>query len=221
MVNSSLALRVFSPEVQGIWTIEKSDQTSGRAYNGTVQISPFGQVYQVAWLLESGNNTGIAFYLDQYLCGGWSYDPNCRMSVYQILPDQSLEGCWTSPTVGGAIGRETFTPDLKSATDLDGLYESLVPAPIAANQLGTNPTLQAQISSVSVRRSGDLYHLRHSRTPMLSGLGLRVGDRLVVTWGQGRGFGVFYYNVKAGEAEGGWASPQSNQLTPEIWAKLG
>jgi hypothetical protein len=206
-------LQAFSADIGGIWTIESEPANSSNAETlsaGTIQLDPFGQLYQTSWLADTGSRMGFAFYVDRYLVGGWGYEPNYRLSLFHIQADGTLEGYWALPTSWGAIARETAKPDLTDG--LDGLYDV-----DGIDVLTRKP----RASHLSIRRDGNLYRLGSTQFPNAQGLGLRLGDWLITNWCGTRGFGVMAYEVSDGEAQGGWVSPKDDQFHPEVLIKVG
>jgi len=205
-------LRTFSPEVGGIWTIEAARQLAEAQdkVTGTVQIDPFGEIYQASWLSGTSPRLGLAFHVDRYLFGGWGIQSNYRLSLFRLQTDGSLQGYWVLPTSWGAVSHEVARPDLVDG--LEGLYEV---------DSQDSLTKQRRSSHLSIRRCGDFYQLGNSQFPNLLGLGLRIDDWLIANWCGGRNFGVMAYELVEGEARGGWISPQTTHLNAEVWVKVG
>lgn len=81
-----------------------------------------------------------------------------------------------------------------------------------------NPSGGGYTGSVSIGRSGDVYHLDWSiaGSPGYMGVGLHVGGVLGVGWSGGRAPGVVVYKVHGGRLDGKWASGSNSGVGVEV-----
>ncbi|WP_159787062.1 hypothetical protein [Sodalinema gerasimenkoae] len=194
---------------EGTWTIADAQTLRGTPYKGTVQISRIGPVYQVFWLSDRSNFSGLGFYHDNRLCIGWSLDASYRVVVYRIQSDGTLEGQWTTPQMFGEIGSERASGD--PSPEVEGLY----------NVSGTYPNKKPPYTnSIAIGKTGEIYQLSSSGTPKLKGIGLRSGDWFVSNWGYQSNFGVMIYELDQDTAAGRWTRPGSEQVGVEKLLKI-
>lgn len=194
---------------EGTWTIAQAKTMAGTPYSGTVQISRTGSVYQIFWLSDRSNFSGLGFYHDNRLCVGWSLDSSFRVVVYRIQRDGTLEGQWTTPQLFPELGTEQATG--VSSQEVGGLYQVS----------GTYPKKQPPYTtSLAIGQKEQIYQLTSSGSPKLQGIGLRSGDWLVTNWGYDGKFGVMVYEIDRDTAEGRWTRPGTTQVGIEKLLKI-
>ncbi|MBP0006337.1 MAG: hypothetical protein J7642_21900 [Cyanobacteria bacterium SBC] len=204
-----MQLLKMSAHPEGTWTISDAQTMRGRSYSGTVNIFPFGRVYQIVWLTDGHNFSGLGFAEDRYLFSGWGYDLSYCVVLYRIRPDGTLEGRWTTPQLFGDVGWERATDGMPG--DLEGLYQAT-----GAQSDNRSPYTQ----TLAISKVGEIYQLSNSRSPKTQGIGLRLGDWLVVNWGYGRNFGVMAYEIDRDSATGRWTRPGSDRVEIERLDKI-
>ncbi|NMG58107.1 hypothetical protein E1H12_06085 [Geitlerinema sp. P-1104] len=194
---------------EGTWTIADAQTLRGTPYKGTVQISRIGSVYQIFWLSDRSNFSGLGFYHENRLCIGWSLDSSFRVVVYHIQPDGTLEGQWTTPQMFGETGSERASGE--PSQEVEGLYQIS----------GTYPKKQPPYTNnMAIGKTGEIYQLSSSGTSKLKGIGLRSGDWFVSNWGYNGNFGVMIYELDEEAALGRWTRPGSDQVGIEKLLKI-
>lgn len=194
---------------EGTWTIADAQTLRGNPYTGTVNVHRNGDVYQVFWLTNSNNYSGLGFCQDNCLFVGWSFDLSFRVVLYRIKPDGSLEGQWTSPQFLGETGTESASGT--QTGEIEGIYRIS----------GSYPTPQPDYTNtIAIGQVGEIYQLSSSGTPQLQGIGLRSGDWLITNWGYGRNFGVMAYKLDRDSATGRWTRPGTDKVGTETLAKI-
>ncbi|HEY9854059.1 MAG TPA: hypothetical protein V6D28_31620 [Leptolyngbyaceae cyanobacterium] len=193
----------------GTWTIATAKTADEKPYFGTVQIHPMGQIYTVSWLTTLGDYTGLAFYEDGYIFAGCAFHNSYGVTLYTINDDGTLDGKWTSPSYKGAIGTEKLVGGIPG--QLEGTYHatSSSPPPNSANYEGT----------LNIQQLNDIYQVSWSVGIDYQGTGLRVGNKLVVAWGEGNVF-CMNYQIENNAALGRWAYLGNSALAMENLHKI-
>ena len=192
----------------GTWTIVTAKTIENIAYSGTVQVHPNRNIYIVSWLTTAGDYSGLAFFEDGHLLAACNPEESYGVSVYTINGDGTLDGKWTTPLNKGIVDNENAvggTPD-----QLEGTYQVK----------GTITTRNASYEgTLNIRQENDIYKTIWSVGIDYRGVGLRVGNKLVVGWGEGTVF-CLDYEIKDGRAQGRWANMNKSGLGVEIWQKI-
>lgn len=84
--------------LNGTYTITRgSNPDTGKPYGGTVQITPVGEVYKVAWKLDDGSSVGGVGLVEQdTLVVGFSVAGNAGVTAYTVVGGE-LRGRWVRP----------------------------------------------------------------------------------------------------------------------------
>ena len=194
------------PEVKtgpaGTWTIAAAQATNGQPYSGTVQIHPMGQIYTVSWLTTIGDYSGLAFFENGHLFAGSGSGDTYGITVYKIGNDGTLDGKWTTPPNQGVIDSERAVNGIPG--QLEGSYQIGGTSLKSGNYQG----------ELNIRQSNDIYRLFWSVGTQYQGIGLRVDDWLVTTWGIGNVY-ILYYEIEARQANGRWAASSQSVIGKE------
>ncbi len=200
-----LAQGAAEQRVEGRWQIIEG-LYDGRQYGGEVQIDPLGMQKILRWTVQDAAFSGIGFYQNDALYVGWGTGPSYGLVLYTIRADGSLDGTWIYAGSDEVPGTE------------HAVRGSLDEAESVYMVSGVNPGRGSHYSgTMKVWRDGDLYHLRWEvGTGAYDGIGLRVGNRLVVGWGAGADFGVIAYAVEDGRLLGRVARAGGSEIGTEI-----
>jgi hypothetical protein len=189
--------------IAGLWTISDAKSLQGKSYTGTVTITPTDKFYKLDWHVGNISYSGLGFFENGHLFAGWGSGPSYGLVVYDIASNGSLNGKWVF-NGGNYIGIE------KSATGaLKGDRSRF-------SVVGTNPDGTNYTGQLTVEKKGQTYQLSWTvadRT--FPGVGIRVGNQLVVGWGLVHDIGVISYDVSGDRAVGRWALPAGSTLGSE------
>jgi hypothetical protein len=171
------AAPAVAQEIIGIYDAKGQNPGGSGAYSAVVQIVPYGAAHAILWKLQDGSgNEGIA--LRQANVVGAAYRSSkidFGLVVYRIAGGL-LDGEWVTPGDQKAeLGRET----LEGPENLSGTYKIT----LGQNRDGTTN----YTGEVIIKPEGDTYLLAWM-VPELAyvGRGVRIGDVLVVAYGQGQ-----------------------------------
>lgn len=202
-----VAHRSGADELSGVYDA-KGRYPNGKDYQGEVQIKDLGTLHAVLWRLADGEAyKGIAIHLDDVLGGAYGpADARFGLAVYRIRGGR-LEGVWAdSQDLKSALGRET----LEGPPELNGKYR------ITLGQNRDGVTNYG--GEVAIQRRGETYLVLWPTKPPSLGVGIRVGDLLVVAFGTNpkKLPGVVAYRARPGEAlDGIWATVGQKTLGSE------
>lgn len=195
-------------DVSGLYAVA-GKSPAGKGYGGAVKIVPYGNAHAVLWKLDDGEAyKGLALRKDDVLGATYGRDKIPGLVVYHIAGG-TLEGDWISGGGKSAkeeIGRET----LQGSPDLEGEYQIT----LGENQDGTTN----YTGKVVMKRDGDTYVLVWMvPKPAYVGRGVRVGNVLVVAFGQDlkKIPGVVAYHVAGQTLDGVWALGPSSKIGRE------
>ena len=192
------------PAPAGRWNILEAKTLPGVSYTGTVDVTPRGDMFDLAWKTTGGSYAGLAFLEGNRLLAGWGPTGNFGVVVYRIHADGSLDGRWSTPEAQGQVGTERAEQG-KPGT-LEGLYQ------VTGNNPGGKGSYKG---TLSIAKNGEVYDLSWSVGATYAGVGLRSGDTLAVGWGIGGGFGVVEYTLAGDKAEGRWTLPKASKVGTE------
>lgn len=99
-----------SPELRGNYKIVRSTTPgASKGYAGTVNITPHGDTYTVAWRLASGESyNGVGVRHGELLVVGWGIRQDSVGVVSYRVEGATLQGVWAIPG-GDSLGAETLT----------------------------------------------------------------------------------------------------------------
>ena len=99
-----------SPELRGDYKIVRSTTPgASKGYAGTVNITPNGDTYTVAWRLASGESyNGVGVRHGNLLVVGWGIRQDSVGVVSYRVEGATLQGVWAIPG-GDRLGAETLT----------------------------------------------------------------------------------------------------------------
>jgi len=177
---------------EGTWTITAARTTDETPYSGTVQIHPMGKIYTVSWLTTLGDYSGLAFFEDGHLFAGCGPNRTYGVTLYKINGDGTLDGTWIMPSSNGVLDTEKAVGNTPG--QLEGTYQIS----------GTISKMRNYEGTLNIRQLNDIYQLSWSMGSEYQGVGLRVGDWLITSWGEGKVFCIDY-EVQSDIANGRWA----------------
>ncbi|MGX9966956.1 hypothetical protein ACVFYP_26775 [Roseomonas sp. F4] len=93
----------------GAYVVEGSG-ADGSRYSGAAQITPTGpQTWRVTWRVAGETIEGVGVDNGRVLSVAYIQAGVLGSALYEVQPDGSLAGLWTSGREGG-LGRETMSP---------------------------------------------------------------------------------------------------------------
>jgi hypothetical protein len=192
--------------VAGAWTITagKNPGSQANSYRGTVDIAARENgVIAMKWNIPgSAGYGGIGFTNGKVLAAGYSDGSAMGVAIYEEQGDKFV-GAWTGSMTKGEIGFETLQ------ASGGGIYKIV---------LGRNPDGGSYGGEVVMQKKGDVFELTwRGNGPVTRGIGIRVGNSLVVGWTPGKSVGVVCYQVKndGTRLEGVWTGLGATGLGTE------
>ncbi|MFB2921318.1 hypothetical protein [Aerosakkonema funiforme] len=192
---------------QGTWTITAARSSNDTPYSGTVQILPMGKIYSISWLTTLGDYSGLAFFEDDRLFAACGPDNTYGVSLYKINGDGTLDCRWITPSNKGAIDTEKAVGG--TPNELEGSYQVR----------GTISNLGDYEGTLNISKLSDTYQILWSMGVEYQGVGLRVGDWLVVGWGEGNVY-CLDYKIQGDLAQGRWAYLGKSTLGVETLQRI-
>lgn len=191
----------------GNWKISTAKAPNGSTYTGSVAISKIRDVHQLSWKTTGGNYTGVGITKGNTLFAGYGINIDYGVVVYDLKPDGSLDGTWTTNKSGGMVGTEKVV----GGKTLNGTFN------ITGTNAGSNSSYKG---TLSIKKVGTVYHLTWAvGSSSYAGVGILDGNTLVVGWGFGNAFGVVKYATNGNTAKGVWAMGGGNATGIEDLAK--
>lgn len=178
----------------GTWKITKSFSLNGDSYEGAVKFAKKGEGYTVQWNTNAGSYGGIAIKNGKNIFVGWGTG-TYGVVAYKINGDGTMTGSWIAAKSNGGIGTENLTGG--TAGKIAGTYQ------VSGNNPGKNTPYSG---GLTVKQTGKVYQVSWNMPGQnAKGIGLRVGDYLVVGWGMGGSFGVVNYAINGNKMLGRWS----------------
>ncbi len=90
------------------------DAGGGKEYHGSVEIDKEGDCYRIKWTIADQHYTGLAIRDRNTLSSAIREEGNPKymgLAVYRIEQGGKLVGRWTILGSGGALAKETLTPE--------------------------------------------------------------------------------------------------------------
>lgn len=90
------------------------DAGAGKEYHGSVEIDKVGDCYRIKWTIGAQHYTGLAIRDRNTLSTAIRDEGNPKymgLAVYRIEQGGKLVGRWTILGSGGALAKETLTPE--------------------------------------------------------------------------------------------------------------
>jgi len=178
----------------GTWKITKSFSLNGDSYEGAVKFTQKGEGYGVQWNTNAGSYGGIAIRNNNNLFVGWGSGAY-GVVAYKMNGDGTMSGRWMAAQSKGTIGIENLSGG--TAGQIAGTYQVT----------GTNPgKTQSYTGNLIIKQTGSVYQVDWKLTGQnAKGIGIIVGDYLVVGWGMGSSFGVVNYAINGKRMLGRWS----------------
>jgi hypothetical protein len=198
----AFAAPAAAQDVAGLYDIQ-GQYPGGKDYGGAVQIVPYGSAHAILWKLATGQGyEGLAIRQGNVLGAGYTAGKLPFGLVVYRVAGGVLDGEWISSGDPKAeLGRET----LEGPATLGGTYKIT----LGQNRDGTTN----YTGEVIIKPDGDTY-LMAWMVPKLAyvGRGVRIGDVLVVAYGQSQDPkklpGVVAYKIDDADTMSGvWATP--------------
>jgi len=217
---------LINVDLTGLYNV-KGTNPDNSPYEGTLQISKNGDVYEGVW--QTGNLTydGTAIREGNYLVFAFADAERTWFGVclYQIEKSGALNGIWASYSVDG-IGTEIacktgVTPPTVKFT----LQPSVNPLENAYNFEGTNTDGSKYSGTVSLQKGASYYDITWKDTQGNEFVGIGIPHKdifaAVTAETQPPNFGVCVYkSVAPGKLEGVWtANAGDGKLVKENWTK--
>jgi hypothetical protein len=180
----------------------------GGGYQGSVSITPAGDIYKIAWTIpNSPSYSGVAILEGSTLGVGWGMGAQYGVVVYKINGGK-LTGRWATASSGATAGTEV----IEGPEGLSGTY-NVVSA--------KSPSGSSYTGTVTLTPTGGTHSVQWNLSNgSFSGVGIRQGDLLIVGWGEaGKGAGAVSYQVSGSTLTGVWAVPGGSQLGSETIAR--
>ncbi|UZQ53875.1 hypothetical protein OOK60_15470 [Trichothermofontia sichuanensis B231] len=190
------------------WLIKSAQTLRGQTYTGTVHLHQMGQIYQISWLTSLGDFAGLGFLEDNHLLAGWCPDQDYGLMLYRISPEGILEGRWTTPMSYAQTHLERATGG--TAGQLVGTYA--VRGEVRDTHYAGTLTIAETMP--------DIYHLRWQAERGYEGIGLRVRDWLLASWGYTYPPSVMDYTIEGDRAYGRWVRFQESEIGLETWERI-
>ncbi len=194
--------------IAGGWTITSGRNPGSNAsnYRGSVDIAARENgVIAMKWSIPgSAGYGGIGFTNGRVLAAGYSDGSPMGVAIYEEQGDKFV-GAWTGSMTKGEIGYET----LQATGAGSGIFKII---------RGENPDGGKYSGEVTMLKKGDVYELTwRGNGPVTRGVGIRVGNSLVVGWTPGKSVGVVCYQVKndSTRLEGVWTGLGATKLGAE------
>ena len=207
---TGFATPVLAQDISGDYEA-KGTFPNGTAYGGAVKIVPLGEAHAMLWKLDNGPGyQGLALQKDGVLGAAYASEGVPFGLVVYRIAGGTLDGEWiSSGDVKAELGHET----LQGPTTLGGTYKIT----LGQNRDGTTN----YTGEVIIKPYGHTY-LVAWMVPKLAyvGRGIRIGDVLVVAYGQGTGPkqrpGVVGYQIEdADNMVGVWADAGTEKTGSE------
>ena len=174
LILGALAAPAAAQDIAGTYDAQ-GKLPGGKGYNGAVKIVPYGAAHAILWKLDSGAGyEGLAIRQGNVLGAAYTMGKIPFGLVVYRIAGGLLDGEWiSSGDRKGELGRET----LEGPATLSGKYQIT----LGQNRDGTTN----YTGEVAIKPEGDTYLLAWY-VPKLAyvGRGVRVGDVLVVAYGQ-------------------------------------
>lgn len=178
----------------GTWKITKSFSLNGDSYEGAVKFSQKGEGYSVQWNTNAGSYGGVAIRNNNHLFVGWGSGVY-GVVAYKINGDGTMSGRWMAAESKGTIGTENLAGGTPG--QIEGTYQ------ISGNNPGKT---QPYTGNLIVKKTGSVYQVDWKLTGQdAKGVGIKVGDYLVIGWGMGSSFGVVNYTINGNKMLGRWS----------------
>lgn len=174
----------------GTWKITKSFDLNGTSYEGAIKFSKNGKGYRLKWYTNAGSYEGVALKQGKNIFVGWG-NSTYGVVAYKINKDGTLAGDWMA-SQGKVAGTETLSGGKPGV--IEGKYK-------VNGAMGE----KAYQGGITIKKTGTVYQLSWQLKPDgQKGVGIIVGDYLVVGWGFGTSFGVVNYTVNGNKMLGRW-----------------
>lgn len=189
--NNSNNIDTQTDPILGNWKITKSFDLNGTSYQGAINFSKKGAGYHLQWNTNAGSYQGIALKNGNNLFVGWG-NSTYGVAAYKINKDGTLSGKWMA-SEGNASGTENLSGGKPNV--IEGAYQ-------VNGAMGE----KAYQGTLSIKKTGTTYQIDWQLKPAgQKGVGIIVGDYLVVGWGFGTSFGVVNYTKKGNKMLGRWS----------------
>lgn len=192
-------------KVAGDYKILAARTPDGGTYTGTLNVAARGPYYKLLWEIPGRPSLSGVGIVDGSVFGvGWSSGVGYGVMVYKVGTDR-LTGKWVSFNTYDKLGSE----ELVGPATLSGSYTI---------EKAVNPANgQAYSGTATIEPKGDTFQVswKLSTGTTLKGVGLRVGDDLVVGFSESGKGGVSLFEVNGKEMLGRWVEIGSASIGQE------
>lgn len=191
-------------DIDGLYDAQ-GKTAAGKGYTGDVKLLTFGKTGGIVWKLNDGSAyRGLSIRSGDVLGAAYATDTSYFGVVVYEVRGGILEGVWSDVTNAKTTGREI----LEGPAGLNGDYKITTGEKLDGL---TNYT-----GHVVIKPNGKTYLLAWLQPqPVAVGIGVLLGDRLVVAFGDKRVPGVVGYKVDGRTLEGIWSSGASKEIGTE------
>jgi hypothetical protein len=202
---SSGLLEEDAGKVAGDYQIIAARSPDGATYTGSMNVAARGPYYKLLWELPGRPSlSGVGIRSGPIFGVGWSNGVGYGVMVYKVLGER-LAGRWVAFNSYDKLGTE----DIVGPATLNGSFKIDKAIDPASGQPYTG--------TVTIEPKGETFQLtwKLSNGSNLKGVGLRVGDDLVVGFSSSGKGGVSVYQVMGKELQGRWVEIGSTAVGQE------
>ena len=195
--------------IAGEYDATGTNPDGGAPYKAGLVVTPRDDVYQFSWLSGSSKYDGVGVMTDNTVAVSYtsgSDGKGCGVVLYKIGADGTLDG------VSGYWGNNVAEKEKAvrdRGTDLEGRYEIS----------GTNTGGKSYKGELNIKKDGEGYVFEWNAGSLLTGYGIRTGDKVAVGFG-GKQCTFVAYDVKPdGTLDGKWGGQSARSFGTEIAKK--
>ncbi len=195
--------------IAGEYDATGKNPDGGAPYKAVLMITPRDDVYQFSWLSGSSKYDGVGVMTDNTVAVSYtsgSDGKGCGVVLYKIGADGTLDG------VSGYWGNNVAEKEKAvrdRGSDLEGRYEIS----------GTNTGGKSYKGELNIKKDGEGYVFEWNTGSLLTGFGIRTGDKVAVGFG-GKQCAFVAYDVKPdGTLDGKWGAQSAKSFGTEVAKK--
>ncbi len=195
--------------IGGEYDATGTNPDGGTTYKASLLVTPRDDVYQFSWVSGGSKYDGVGVMTDNTVAVSYtsgSDGKGCGVVLYKIGADGTLDG------ISGYWGNNSAEKEKAirdRGTDLEGRYEIS----------GTNTGGKPYKGELNVKKDGEGYSFEWNAGSLLSGFGIRTGDKVAVGFG-GKQCAFVAYEVKTdGTLDGKWGGQSAKSFGTEIAKK--
>lgn len=196
-------------DIAGEYDATGTNPDGGAPYKASLVVTPRDDVFQFSWASGSSKYDGVGVMTDNSVAVSYtsgSDGKGCGVVLYKIGADGTLDG------ISGYWGNNNAEKEKAvrdRGTDLEGRYEIS----------GTNTGGKPYKGELNVKKDGEGYAFEWNAGSILSGFGIKTGDKVAVGFG-GKQCSFVSYEVKPdGTLDGKWGGQSAKSFGTEIAKK--